>query len=429
MKRVNLFLLVLIVLFFVGNTMGGVEQIFLPGFEAIPGEDFTVSFVIENNTDNVVDSVISRIRINNITIDSVMVMSIDKGASVPVQAICQPKFGENYINIEVYSLVIEGYQNVGGQQYPIRFQDFFFDTVYVFGKKEKLDVVISDPQPDHAAVIKEALLSINPNIKTKIYPSWDMRGTILYAQYTDAEAIIQSNDIAISQSGWLKDIPELIMFAPMPFNERVYWDFVKEIPEQAITTTACDTNGKSLYSIGPALEFINSYKPANWNSFANAVTAGQIITIKKTAEEYLQKRISWDEVRSAARLSTGKAHNDTTGYGLIRTDKAIEVLTGQNHNTGVGMDRVISKSFQLAQNYPNPFNPTTTISYSLGESGNTQLIVYNVTGQEIKTLVNKNQPAGNYTLQFDASELSSGIYFYKLMAGNYIKIKKMILTK
>jgi len=89
----------------------------------------------------------------------------------------------------------------------------------------------------------------------------------------------------------------------------------------------------------------------------------------------------------------------------------------------------VVEKFNLAQNYPNPFNPVTTISYSLEESEHTQLIVYNVTGQEVKTLVNENQPAGNYSVLFDANKLPSGIYFYKLKAGEFTQTKKMILAK
>jgi len=83
----------------------------------------------------------------------------------------------------------------------------------------------------------------------------------------------------------------------------------------------------------------------------------------------------------------------------------------------------------LMQNYPNPFNPSTNISYSLPRSSFVTISVYNILGQKVKTLINKNESAGNYTVNFDASRLSSGVYFYSLKAGNYIQTKKMILMK
>ncbi|OGV04748.1 MAG: hypothetical protein A3J84_05080, partial [Ignavibacteria bacterium RIFOXYA2_FULL_37_17] len=90
--------------------------------------------------------------------------------------------------------------------------------------------------------------------------------------------------------------------------------------------------------------------------------------------------------------------------------------------------------YNLAQNYPNPFNPTTKIKFTIPEEGTkhsllVQLKVYDVLGNEVETLVNEIKPAGNYEINFDASGLSSGVYFYKLIAGDYLSTKKMLLIK
>ncbi|MDR3611330.1 MAG: T9SS type A sorting domain-containing protein [Ignavibacteriaceae bacterium] len=89
----------------------------------------------------------------------------------------------------------------------------------------------------------------------------------------------------------------------------------------------------------------------------------------------------------------------------------------------------LPKYFTLSQNYPNPFNPTTAISYSLPSSSNVKLIIYNTLGQSIKTLESGYKTAGNYSINFNASALPSGIYFYKLEAGQCSQIKKMMLIK
>ena len=87
------------------------------------------------------------------------------------------------------------------------------------------------------------------------------------------------------------------------------------------------------------------------------------------------------------------------------------------------------KKFELSQNYPNPFNPTTTIKFSLPEAGNVKLILFNILGQEVKTLVNESKESGVHTINFDASELNSGIYIYKLESGSFTQTRKMTLVK
>ena len=86
-------------------------------------------------------------------------------------------------------------------------------------------------------------------------------------------------------------------------------------------------------------------------------------------------------------------------------------------------------AFSLGQNYPNPFNPSTKIKYSIPALGFVNLKVYDMLGNEVATLVNEEKPAGGYAVEFDASGLSSGIYFYKLQAGNYLDTKKMLMLK
>jgi hypothetical protein len=85
--------------------------------------------------------------------------------------------------------------------------------------------------------------------------------------------------------------------------------------------------------------------------------------------------------------------------------------------------------YSLSQNYPNPFNPSTAISYSLSKAGFVTLKVFNILGNEVATLVNEDKAAGQYNVEFDASNLPSGIYFYKIQTGSFSDTKKMILLK
>ena len=88
-----------------------------------------------------------------------------------------------------------------------------------------------------------------------------------------------------------------------------------------------------------------------------------------------------------------------------------------------------AQSYFLFQNYPNPFNPSTMINYSVPKSSMVTIKVYDVRGREVEKLVNEEKPAGIYSINFNASDLSSGVYFYKMQAGNFVETKKLILLK
>lgn len=89
----------------------------------------------------------------------------------------------------------------------------------------------------------------------------------------------------------------------------------------------------------------------------------------------------------------------------------------------------LPKSFELEQNYPNPFNPTTTISYQLPTRNKVNLVIYDVLGRVVNVLVNEDQNAGTHEVSFDGSRLSSGVYFYRLTAGSFSQVRKLMLLK
>ncbi|HEY5122123.1 MAG TPA: T9SS type A sorting domain-containing protein, partial [Ignavibacteria bacterium] len=89
----------------------------------------------------------------------------------------------------------------------------------------------------------------------------------------------------------------------------------------------------------------------------------------------------------------------------------------------------IPSKYSLSQNYPNPFNPTTVISFQLSVVGQVVLKVYDVMGCEVQTLVKESLKPGTYEASFDGSQLTSGVYFYKISAGDFSETKKMLLIK
>jgi hypothetical protein len=97
--------------------------------------------------------------------------------------------------------------------------------------------------------------------------------------------------------------------------------------------------------------------------------------------------------------------------------------------TSVGGNPSNPAGFKLYDNYPNPFNPSTTIRYSIPEASFTALKIYNALGKEVAALVNETKSAGTYEVEFNALDLTSGIYFYTIQAGSFKETKKMILLK
>ena len=92
-------------------------------------------------------------------------------------------------------------------------------------------------------------------------------------------------------------------------------------------------------------------------------------------------------------------------------------------------DSQLPESVVLYQNFPNPFNPTTTISYDIRQSGMVRLHIYDLLGRQVATLVNGFMPAASHQVQFDASQLASGTYIYRLESANQVIVKTMVLLK
>lgn len=120
---------------------------------------------------------------------------------------------------------------------------------------------------------------------------------------------------------------------------------------------------------------------------------------------------------------TGQSAGSGTGYDFA-TLKYSQTPTGVNQT-----ENSLPEKYYLLQNYPNPFNPNTSIKYSIGNKQLVQFKIYDLLGREVAVLVNKEMPAGNYEVNFNASKLSSGIYFYRIQAGSFVQTNKMILLR
>ncbi len=185
------------------------------------------------------------------------------------------------------------------------------------------------------------------------------------------------------------------------------------------------TSGRQVFLIGGA-------KASNifWQ-VGSAATFGTTAVMKGTIMAYANITFATGaslEGRALARTESVTLDANTISLNTGAT--ASNAVTKPATVTSVEND-VVPQAFSLDQNYPNPFNPSTKIQYTIGNAGLVSLKVYDVLGHEVATLVNSNQEAGSYTVPFNTSELnlSSGVYFYRLQAGSFVSIKKLILLK
>lgn len=188
-------------------------------------------------------------------------------------------------------------------------------------------------------------------------------------------------------------------------NWTVYNTSNSSIPDNYVTSIAIDTSGDiwiGTYGGGGA-----KFDGTNWTIY-NTTNSG----------------LTDDRINAIAIDEQGNKWFGTDFGGLNVYNESGIVLTAVNRK---GDQQ--PTTFSLSQNYPNPFNPSTAISYQVSSSGQITLKVYDVLGREVATLVNAKQNVGNYAVRFDASKLSSGVYFYRLDAVEYSKTMKMILVK
>ncbi len=178
--------------------------------------------------------------------------------------------------------------------------------------------------------------------------------------------------------------------------------------------------------------------PAGWSSsmcFGDLCFAPFIDSVATTPDFQTPPVAPGDTLKTSLHVFTdlstvGTAHVQIE-VGTFRNpaDRYVLDFTATTDPSVSVNDNGIINSYELAQNYPNPFNPSTIIGYNVGEPGLVQLKVYNILGVEVSTLVNEQQYSGNYTVNFDAAKLSSGVYFYTLSVNNFTQTRKMILEK
>ncbi len=222
-----------------------------------------------------------------------------------------------------------------------------------------------------------------------------------------------------------------------------YFPFANSISADGLTivgTAYPPSGGPNAYVVK-----INNLVPVEMTSFVADCINGAVILRWSTASETnnygfeIQRRT---ESAGWSRISFIQGQGSTTKSSLYSfTDNSVSNgkylyrlkqsdLDGTfSYSNIIDVDVNKASDFALEQNYPNPFNPVTRISFSIPQTGFVNLSVYNVLGEKVVTLINEIKSAGNHAVDFDASELTSGVYVYRLQAGSSVSIKKMTLIK
>jgi photosystem II stability/assembly factor-like uncharacterized protein len=253
-------------------------------------------------------------------------------------------------------------------------------------------------------------------------------------------------DIPGTPQGYLITAPLGKVGSAYTFDGGSNWQLIENSLDLSLTTFTSSSVGWSTNWDTPNIyKWSGSELPVELNAF-NVKVNGTEVTLKwSTATELnnygfeIQRKSLSGEFATVAFVKGQGTTTQKNEYSFI--DKNLDVgkysyrlkqvdLDGKFEYSKIVEVEVISiTSYSLEQNYPNPFNPSTTINYALKEKGDVKLTLLNSLGEEIAVLVNGEQDEGFHKVEFNAENFPSGVYFYKLVAGNFIDTKKMLLLK
>jgi hypothetical protein len=202
-----------------------------------------------------------------------------------------------------------------------------------------------------------------------------------------------------------------------PSNYLTYYYTSEPIGEWINFVTTTDSNGSKIY--------VNGMETASNNLFINnTYVAGRDLAIGVN--------VSGDGVAPYVGPNVGYfigTLDEIRIYNRALTNEEIDSLYNEGTTSVELIGAVLPVDFKLGQNYPNPFNPSTTITFSIPEATFVTIKIFNSLGEEVETLIARELILGNYKYDWNAANLPSGIYFYKLQAGDFVQTKKMILVR
>ncbi len=181
---------------------------------------------------------------------------------------------------------------------------------------------------------------------------------------------------------------------------------------------------------GTGWQYIDLTTPFPYNPSQNLLVEVCFDNTSYTTNTAVAGTSTLDQYQYNRHIDNGTGCSLTSSSGYNYTGGRPNIALVMNLATGIeNPSLTIPETYSLSQNFPNPFNPTTKINFAIPKQGFVSLRIFDILGREVKTLVNGMKQPGNYSVDFNASELSSGIYFYKLESNEFTDIKKMVLIK
>lgn len=284
-------------------------------------------------------------------------------------------------------------------------------------------VAASDTVAQRQYDFKENGESFSPSFPGSVKQAW------IYSQKVDSGYVPSYN---IMNNYWYETPQIKAVWASM---KSLYEPLLKPAPILTDLITSKLTDSASAFTMLDTISFSNAPKPmvgfATWFFTPPPVGTGEYNSGGDFKPQDRRTSIYYRDTMDCSYSTNSPAYTGgTNGFPVGDLNWFPDKLAAWEQLTDVkSLGGEVPAKFILEQNYPNPFNPSTTIKYSISNPQLVTLKIYNILGQEITTLVNREQPAGNYEYNFSADNLSSGIYFYTLRAGNFVSTKKMVLLK
>lgn len=242
--------------------------------------------------------------------------------------------------------------------------------------------------------------------------------------YTASEIIANGGS-----NGQIKKIGfDVISAAPQTMNGfEIKMQHTTATSLSGFVTTGWTTVYNGTYTVpGTGMQYITLITPFAWNGTSNVLIEicfnNTSWTTSSTVKGTSASGKTWHhhlDNNVGCSLTGGSSQTNRPNICFV-----IDLLTGNKN-----ISSIIPNKYSLSQNYPNPFNPTTKITYDLPKPGFVSLKIYDVLGKEVANLVNEVRNAGSYIIDFNASHLSSGVYYYRIQAGEFMQVKKMVLVK